>query len=354
MGDSSHTIPERSRNIVFSYIFTLVFSSAVLLSPVPAQAGVLSFMSTLFSGKSFTAEKSVQNNTQNMPLLQATVSPDPSYARGGGDITVVGGSALFPDTGPIGSQADVGEDPAGNGQISIYVVRDGDSLGAIAEMYGVSVNTIAWANDIKGGIIIPGQKLIILPVSGLQYAVKKGDTINSIAKKYKSDVGEILTFNGLSEDSEPAVGDIIVIPNGELPAPPASSRPTSKVHGSRNVPNFVGYYMRPISYEEGRKTQGLHGYNGVDIGASTGTAIHAAAVGEVIIVRQSGWNGGYGKYVVIQHGNGTQTLYGHMSSIAVSEGTLVGQSQTIGYVGNTGRSTGPHLHFEVRGAVNPF
>jgi murein DD-endopeptidase MepM/ murein hydrolase activator NlpD len=85
-----------------------------------------------------------------------------------------------------------------------------------------------------------------------------------------------------------------------------------------------------------------------------GAPIFAAATGDVVVARQGGYNGGYGNYVVIQHGNGTQTLYGHMQSVSVSPGDHVVQGQTIGYLGNTGRSTGPHLHFEVRGARNPF
>jgi murein DD-endopeptidase MepM/ murein hydrolase activator NlpD len=110
--------------------------------------------------------------------------------------------------------------------------------------------------------------------------------------------------------------------------------------------------MRPLT--GGIKTQGIHGYNGVDIGASTGTPILAAAGGEVIISRAEGWNGGYGIYVVIRHDNGTQTLYAHMSQDIVSVGQRVSQGEVIGYVGNTGRSSGPHLHFEIRGATNPF
>jgi murein DD-endopeptidase MepM/ murein hydrolase activator NlpD len=104
----------------------------------------------------------------------------------------------------------------------------------------------------------------------------------------------------------------------------------------------------------GVKTQGLHGYNGIDIGAAAGTSIVAAAPGTVIIARSGGWNGGYGSYVVVQHGNGTQTLYAHASSVLVSQGQQVTQGQAIARVGATGRATGNHLHFEVRGAKNPF
>ena len=101
-------------------------------------------------------------------------------------------------------------------------------------------------------------------------------------------------------------------------------------------------------------SQGIHGYNGVDVSAPSGTPIYAAAGGTIVVAKGGGgYNGGYGNYIVIDHGNGTQTLYAHMSSLAVSGGS-VSKGSLIGYVGSTGRSTGNHLHFEVRGAKNPL
>ena len=113
-----------------------------------------------------------------------------------------------------------------------------------------------------------------------------------------------------------------------------------------------GELIRPII--GGRKTQGLHGHNGIDLGAPVGTQVLASGDGRVILAKSGGYNGGYGNYVAIAHPNGTQTLYGHLSAIFVVQGQSVAQGETIGKVGSTGRSTGPHLHFEVRGAVNPF
>jgi murein DD-endopeptidase MepM/ murein hydrolase activator NlpD len=117
-------------------------------------------------------------------------------------------------------------------------------------------------------------------------------------------------------------------------------------------PAIPGYYIRPLA--GGVKTQCLHGYNAVDLGTPTGTSVMAAASGTVIVARPSGYNGGYGEYIVIQHPNGTQTVYGHLSKLYVTDGAHVSQGQTIALSGNTGNSTGPHLHFEVRGAANPF
>ena len=322
--------------------------------PTTANAGFFSF---LFSNVS-TANSEVQNpdtNSQNVQLLTSTPNFDSNAAVGGGDIsTADDGEALVAESGPSGTQADI-SDTVSTGQISKYTVRKGDSLASIAKMYGVTTNTIVWANDITSSGIKEGQSLIILPVSGTLHTVAKGDTLQSIAKKYKADVGEISQFNGLESDSLLTVGDTIVIPDGEgIVKVSGSSRTTFKKNPYRggSGPELVGYYIRPI--DGGYKTQGLHGYNAVDIGTPVGTILHAAAAGQIIVAKNAGWNGGYGKYVVIAHYNGTQTVYGHMSSVNVNVGDLVYQGQVIGLTGNTGHSTGPHLHFEVRGAKNPL
>jgi murein DD-endopeptidase MepM/ murein hydrolase activator NlpD len=147
-----------------------------------------------------------------------------------------------------------------------------------------------------------------------------------------------------------------MIPDGEVSSPlrpvTSSNHPTEKLIVSAGGPAYDGYYMKPFIV--GTKTQGLHGYNAVDYGMPVGSPIYAAAAGTVIISKSSGYNGGYGKYIVIEHQNSTQTLYGHLSNPIVSVGQSVIQGQLIGYSGNTGKSTGPHLHFEVRGAKNPF
>ena len=148
-----------------------------------------------------------------------------------------------------------------------------------------------------------------------------------------------------------AVGQLILIPDGEVAIPVARRAPSGGGGGSSG-PSYVGYYLRPIA--GGVKTQGLHGYNGIDIGARSGTPILAAASGRVIVSRLGGWNGGYGNYLVIEHPNGTQTLYSHNSINLAAVGQWVEQGETIATVGATGRATGPHLHFEVRGAKNPF
>ena len=297
-------------------------------------------------------------NSQNMAFLEAANNVNPNPARGGGDITVLDDSALLPDSGPSGTIADI-ESNDYPGKISLYVVHQGDTLPQIAKMFNVSVNTILWANDLeKGAALRDGQTLVILPVNGVQHTVKKGDTVQSIAKKYKGDIDEIRSFNDLGADHQLSVGDTIIIPDGEE----STSTPTQKTPVKKSTarfasyPSYSGYYTNPLP--TGHKTQGIHGNNGVDLGAPIGDSIYAAAEGTVIVSRfrtlSNPWFGGYGNYVVIEHPNGTQTLYGHMSAVYVAVGAHVDQGAPIGEVGNTGHSTGPHLHFEVHGAKNPF
>lgn len=284
-------------------------------------------------------------NSQTMALLEGYLNINPT-GTGGAEIIIVDKVALESFGGAGEVFVDLGK--SGTGQISTYIVRGGDTLSEIAEMFGVSRNTIIWANNLRGTSIREGQELVILPISGVRHVVKSGDTLKSITTKYKADLEDILSYNGLSTESKLQIGDIVIIPDGVINAPST----LVLASGSQNYPTYVGYYMRPIS--GGRKSQGIHGYNGVDIAAPTGTPVIASASGTVIISRSSGYNGGYGLYVAIRHDNGTQTLYGHLSRVNVSVGQVVSQGEIVGAVGSSGRSSGPHLHFEVRGAKNPF
>lgn len=324
--------------------FALVLTIA---APLAAQASIFSLVAKAFD-KAVGEEKPL--NSQTMPLLQAVASADLKAARGGGDINVVGGTALLAETGPAGTAADIEEFSASSGEISIYVVKKGDSIAAIAKMFGVSTNTIIWANNLtKGAALNEGETLVILPISGVRHIVKSGDTLSSIAKKYGGDVDEIIQFNSLGSASDIKVGMEITVPDGVINDKAPSSGGTRI---ASSLPSVSGFFMRPVVVA--RRSQGIHGYNGVDLAAPTGTQILAAAAGQVLISRSGGWNGGYGNYIVIKHSNGTQTLYAHNNANYVSVGQWVSQGEVIGAVGNTGKSTGSHVHFEVRGAKNPF
>lgn len=316
----------------------------VLLPISPVYAGITDFFSGVFkNGKDLPKIY----NSQNIPLLQAALNSNQELAMGGAEI-LVDKDALVPQDSPAGGLAENLKDKPSSDQISIYIVRKGDTLSTISKMFNVSVNTIRWTNNLSSNTLKEGQTLTILPISGVRHVVKRGDTVATIAKTYKASLEDILAYNDISKDTKLNVGDVVIVPDGEMGSV-NSGTPVRFVESQQQV--VAGYYLRPIP---GRKTQGLHGHNGVDLGAPVGTPISAAAPGTVIISRTGGWNGGYGNYIVIQHDNGTQTLYSHNSSNIVSVGDKVERGQTIGYVGLTGKTTGAHVHFEVRGAKNPF
>ena len=291
-------------------------------------------------------------NAQVMPLLKAVLNVDPNPARGGGDIIVDDG-VLVPHGDVDGKVATINTRTS-QGEISVYTVREGDTLSEIAIMFDVSSKTILWANSITDpSKIRPGDTLVILPITGVRHVVKSGDTLASIAKKYSGDVDEILSYNQLADADGMHVGDTLVIPDGTIVAPQPKKSVASSKGGAGSTGTGSAGFSHPLP--GATKTQGIHGYNGIDLsGVAVGTAVLSAASGDVIVAKNSGWNGGYGSYVVIRHPNGTQTLYAHLSSVSVTVGQTVGKGVVIGGMGNTGRSTGPHLHFEVRGARNPF
>lgn len=349
--------------IVFIFpIFFVVGISAVISSgffPETVHAGVVSSLvsgvSSLFKSSADQAAAAgvpvTNSNSQKIKLLEAPLAASAAFSRG--EIAIVDETALVSndDTVEDGSIVHPQSD-----QISVYVVHKGDTLSGIAKMYNVTVNTIVWANDLGKKPISVGQTLIILPISGVRYTVKAGDTIATIAKKYKGDVKDIIAYNNLEENQKLTVGDEIIVPDGE---PQIQTQGAQTTSGSKSViarfaglPSYPGYYTYPAP--GAHKTQGLHGHNAVDLGAPVGTPVLAAAGGTVIVSKSGGWNGGYGSYIVILHSNGTQTLYAHLSRNSVVAGAHVDQGQAIGNVGSTGESTGPHLHFEVRGAKNPF
>jgi len=235
-----------------------------------------------------------------------------------------------------------------------YAVQDGDTVSTIAASFGITSGTIVWSNQLKNpDYLKPGQELIILPLSGLLHTVKEGETALSLATKYHTDARKIITFNGLPADGEVEAGTELVVPDGRIIAPRPAPRP--RVFAQRYISNpspTGGFLIAPTT---GRRVRGITWYHkGVDIANSCGTSIYAAAAGTITRADGIGWNGGFGKVVVIQHANGTKTLYAHFSSIAVSDSQQVGQGEYIGAMGRTGRSSGCHLHIEVHGARNPF
>lgn len=227
--------------------------------------------------------------------------------------------------------------------VTDYLVQPGDTVELVAQQFNISVNTVLWANNLsKNSLLKAGQTLVILPVSGTVHIVKSGDTIFDIAKIYKADIDDIISFNKLTGEGDIFIGDILVVPNGIMPAKPVTSG------GSIQVAN--SFFIFPT---EGNITQGLHWYNAVDVANKCGYPVYAAASGAVQRA-QYGWNAGGGNLITILHSNGVVTYYGHLMAISIKPGDTVEVGQRIGLMGNTGISTGCHLHFGVTGAKNPL
>ena len=246
-------------------------------------------------------------------------------------------------------------------EILDYKVEKGDTLSGISQKFGVSSDTIRWMNNLVSvNSIKPGQILKIPPVSGIIYKVKKGDTVYSVAKYFNADSQSIVDypFNTFTNDEtfELAVGQVLIVPDGIMPKVDLWSPSTNfaQLTPDAGTVAAAGVFVWPTS---GRITQGFRWYHrAIDIANKIGTPVLAADAGKVIV---AGWpdNVGYGNRVIIDHGNGFVTLYGHMSQVHVVVGQTVTRGNVIGLLGSTGRSTGPHLHFEIRlngDDVNPM
>ena len=232
-------------------------------------------------------------------------------------------------------------------EVAEYIVREGDTIAAIAKKFGVSMDTVLWANNLTVTTKIKsGDRLKIPPLTGIVHKVQYGDTVYSLAQKYQVDAQTIVDFpfNSFANDETfaIAVGQSLVIPDGVMPKtkpvePRAIARQDVKVAAG------TGVFVWPTS---GSVTQRFSWYHrAVDIANGGGPAVVASSGGRVVAANFS--RVGYGNHIIIDHGNGYQTLYGHLAKIYVNLGDNVSSGQAIGQMGSTGRSTGVHLHFEI-------
>lgn len=256
-----------------------------------------------------------------------------------------------------------------------HLVQEGETLDSIAALYGLQVETLAWSNNVRYvQVIYPGEEVTILPVDGVYHIVRGGQTIADIAERYEVEPRVILEspFNRFATGTSAATplpsNMRLVVPGGVGEA--ILWQPTVVIqHGAGSSGDditgaTVAYYggagscgqvvnpgggaawVRPMAlgtYTWVRGYSLIH--SGIDLAAPPGTPIYAANGGRVIF---AGWNDyGYGYTIVLAHGPFT-TLYGHLSEIYVSCRQDVAPGQIIGGVGNTGNSSGPHLHFEIR------
>ncbi len=254
----------------------------------------------------------------------------------------------------------------------IYIVMNGDTLSSIASKYDVSVQTIKWANNLKSDLVKPGQELEVPLSDGVLVTVKKGDTLASLAKKYAGNEQAIADFNWLDYPFKLVVGQELFIPDGRMPEAPRpvyASAPKTYISGSSNptrssgssyadpsVGKFLGW---PVAGRTAKISQYYKGtlHRGIDIADRNLPNILAASGGKVIFAGCAGYcpplgstygGSGYAWAIQIDHGNGYSTWYAHLKNIYVRTGQTVSKGQSIGQLGSTGRSTGPHLHFELR------
>ena len=276
-------------------------------------------------------------------------------------------SIIADDSGflvPVNPQTDQADRSEMSDKIK-HTVQSGETLSVIAANYGLKTSTLMWENGIgKNSVLKVGQELVIPPVDGVSHTVKSGQTISKIAALYDVKEDDIIKQNGL-EGKTIAAGDSIFVPGGAQIAPPA---PVFTTPQYRNDPVTRATTTSRVALEStsaapaagksiiyptrGVITQGYHSYHrAVDIADRSKPPIWAAAAGTVVKASSGTWGGGYGNHVIIDHGNGMQTLYAHMDYLTVSVGQHVNQGEVIGRMGNTGRVygvTGIHLHFEVR------
>ncbi len=237
-------------------------------------------------------------------------------------------------------------------RIKTHMVQDGETLGIIAEKYGIDVDTIQSANANLSPEIHQGDQLIILPSKGVLHIADMGDTLWRIGNSYGVDVAVIMKENA-KESADLSIGEKIFIPGGKKKQQSDRQLARAETTASRGAKQrFVYPTAGEVTSVFGHRWGRLH--SGIDFANDIGTPIRAARSGRVV---HAGWYSGYGYTVVIEHDQGYTTLYGHLNEYLVQMGQYIKEGQTIAYMGNSGNSTGPHLHFELwkNGIpVNPY
>jgi murein DD-endopeptidase MepM/ murein hydrolase activator NlpD len=257
-------------------------------------------------------------------------------------------------------------------KVFTHTVARGDSVFGISKSYNIKPDTLLWANyDVLNDTpdsLRTGQELNIPPTDGILYTWEEGDTLDDVVTEYKANVDDLLNWPGNKIDlSDPSFkeGDLVMIPGGSREFKqwliPTIARGSSGTTGASQSacgggPVGGGGFIWPSSNNFISGNDYYAGHLAIDIAGAEGDGVWASDAG-VVVKADSGWNGGYGNVVMIDHGNGYATLYAHLSTINAVLCQGVGPGTMVGAIGNTGNSFGSHLHFEVRlngGFINPW
>lgn len=274
--------------------------------------------------------------------------------------TLLGGNALLAPLTPIAPEPGSDSDSAtARSQAQVYTVQTDDTIAGIAAQFNISTNTVLWANGLTSKSVIQvGDHLTILPTTGVFHTVASGDTLLAIANKYDVDALDIASYNGLSDTHQLSIGQKLIVPDGYIKpqtAPRISPTNSRLADGPTPPPLTVdgaGFAWPTTTRHISQYFK--WGHTGIDIDNQARPPVYAANSGTVEF---AGWLGGYGNLVIVNHGSGISTYYAHLGKFYASSGQSVAKGDAIGQIGSTGRSTGPHVHFEVRKygrPVNPL
>lgn len=287
------------------------------------------------------------------PELERSAAQGGTVYPGSDSASLNDGPALLADNSAVSGASDPLTNLISLGDgLKRYKIKKGDTFTNLATRFNISADTIRWANP---GVtyLKPGDTLVILPVSGVLYNVSSGEAMEDIGSRYQTDISLIKTYNP-NYQKILSDGGYLVLPF----AKPISAR-VSALPADASLPDLKNYFSLPaIGWNWGQ----LHNYNAVDIANQCGTPVQAAAEGLAVSDENfgdgsSGWNDGYGIFVLLEHPNGTKTRYAHLDKALVKVGDYITRGEEIGLMGNTGNTHGPtgcHVHFEVYGAKNPF
>ncbi len=269
-----------------------------------------------------------------------------------GDVPVISDSSLVPAPNPFTYQ---GQQP--HHEFVTYVVERGDTPGTIAEKFGIQTETLLGGNpqlSQESSLLQTDVELIILPIDGVLHDVAPGDTLESISDEYGIPVEDIIAYenNNLEFPYRLYPETQIMVPGAVREIfvwtpPDLSSVGGTSYEGAGVAPRIVGTgtFVYPVN---GRNFSQYYwyGHRAIDIALAEGNAVYASDTGTVTYASWNVW--GYGNLIVVNHGNGYETFYAHLNGINVVPGQIVYQGNVIGYTGDTGNSSGPHIHFEIR------